>query len=391
MKALCWQGVNELSVESVPDPVILNDSDAIVRVTASSVCGSDLHLINGYVPGMRSGDVLGHEFLGEVVEVGPAVTKIRIGERVVVSPFIACGRCHFCQDGLWSLCDNSNPQPLLLERLWGHAVAGIYGYSHGTGGFPGSHAEYVRVPFGDNGAFQVPEQLSDEQAVFVSDAMPTGWMAAEMCGLRSGDIVAVWGCGAVGQMAIRSAYLLGAERVIAIDRVSERLALAERYGGAEVLDYEQVDVVEALREMTGGRGPDACIEAVGMEAHGKGLHYAYDRMKQLTRLESDRPVALRQAIQACSKAGTVSIVGVFAGLVDKFPIGAAMNKALTLRMGQQHGQRYIPMLLERVSQGEIDPTYLATHRMPLDEGPRGYDIFKHKKDGCMRVVFHPSS
>jgi threonine dehydrogenase-like Zn-dependent dehydrogenase len=391
MKAVCWQGVNRLSVEQVPDPRILNDGDAILRVTASSVCGSDLHLIDGYIPAMRNGDILGHEFMGEVVEVGPAVSKLRPGDRVVVGSFIGCGACFYCKEGSWSLCDNTNPQPLLLEKLWGHAIGGVYGYSQAAGGFPGSHADYVRVPFADHGAFPVPDGLSDEQVVFASDALPTGWMGADMCNLQPGSVVAVWGCGAVGQMAIRAAYLLGAERVIGIDRLPERLAMAERQVGAEPLNYEQVDVLDALRELTGGRGPDACIEAVGMEAHSPGPQYAYDRAKQALRLQTERTISLRQAILACRKGGTVSIIGVFGGYADKFPIGAAMNKALVLRMGQQHGQRYIPVLLERIARGEIDPSYLATHPMPLDEGPRGYDIFKHKKDGCVRAVFRPAA
>lgn len=391
MKALCWRGVNRLTVEQVDDPGILNDADAIVRVTASSTCGSDLHLIGGYVPTVLPGDILGHEFLGEVVETGPAVAKVRPGQRVVVGSVIGCGGCWYCQQGKWSLCDNSNPNPAFAERLYGHAGAGIFGYSHAFGGFAGSHAEYVRVPFADHGAVPVPEVLSDLQAVFASDAVPTGWMAAELCDLRPGDVVAVWGCGGVGQMAMRAAYLQGAERVIGIDRVPERMAMAERHAGAQTLDYAAVDVLEALQELTGGRGPDACIEAVGMEAHDFGVQQVYDRAKQAVRLQTERAAALRQAIHACRKGGTVSFVGVFGGLVDKFPIGAVMNKALTLRTGQQHAQRYLPMLLERMARGEIDPGYLATHPMPLEDGPRGYELFKHKRDGCVRAVFQPAA
>jgi threonine dehydrogenase-like Zn-dependent dehydrogenase len=389
VKAICWAGVNRLTVEDVPEPRILSPRDAILRVTASSVCGSDLHLIDGYLPFLREGDVIGHEFMGEVVETGSEVTKVRAGDRVVVGSFIGCGACFYCQQEQWSLCDNTNPQPLFMEKLWGYSIGGVYGYSHAGGGFPGSHAEYIRVPFADNNAFPVPENLSDEQALFASDALPTGWMGADMCHLEPGSVVAVWGCGAVGQMAARSAYLLGAERVIAIDRLPERLATAERHAGVETLNFEQVDVIDALRDMTGGRGPDACIEAVGMEADGTGLHYAYDRVKQAARMHTERITALRQAILACRKGGTVSIIGVFGGFADKFPLGAAMNKALVLRMGQQHGQRYIPMLLERISRGEIDPSYLATHQLPLDEGRRGYDMFKHKDEDCLRVVFRP--
>jgi threonine dehydrogenase-like Zn-dependent dehydrogenase len=376
-------------VETVPDPAILSSGDAIVRVTMSSVCGSDLHLIGGYIPGMKKGDILGHEFVGEVAEVGIGVERLKKGDRVVVASILGCGGCYFCENELWSLCDNSNPEPELSELSFGYPIAGVFGYSHATGGYAGSHAEYVRVPFADNGAFKVPEGVPDDRAVFASDALPTGYMAADMCGLRRGDIVAVWGAGAVGQMAIRSAFLLGADRVIAIDRISERLRMAEEHAGAEVLNYEQVDVREALREMTGGRGPDACIDAVGMEADTTGIEDVYDRAKQKLRLETDRPAVLRQAIMACRKGGTVSIVGVYMGFVDKFPIGAAMNKGLTLRMGQQHGQKYIRRLLDHLERGEIDTSYLLTHRLGLEEAPRGYELFKEKHDGCVRAVFTP--
>lgn len=389
MKALCWTGINKLKVENVPDPSILNPQDGIVKVTLSSVCGSDLHLLDGYVPSMREGDIIGHEFMGEVVEVGTAVKNLQKGDRVVVGSIIGCGDCYFCQQEAWSLCDNSNPHPWMLEKVYGHATAGIFGYSHAFGGYAGSHAEYIRVPFIEKGAFKVPEGLGDEKVVFVSDAFPTGFMAADMCDIQPGDIVAVWGCGGVGQMAIRSAYLLGAEVVIAIDRFPERLAMAKNQGRAEVINYEEVDVLEALREMTGGRGPDRCIDAVGMEAHNNSADYYYDRAKQAVRLQTDRPTVLRQAIMACRKGGTVSIVGVYGGLIDKFPMGAAMNKALTLRMGQMHAQKYIPRLLDYVAHGEVDPSYLLTHRWKLEDGPEGYKMFKHKTDQCMRVVFAP--
>ncbi|MGW6271208.1 zinc-dependent alcohol dehydrogenase [Streptomyces sp. NPDC055060] len=390
MKALCWTGVGDLSVETVPEPTILNDQDAIVKVTASSVCGSDLHLINGYVPAMRAGDVIGHEFVGEIVETGPGVHRHQVGDRVVVCSILGCGRCRPCEEGWWSLCENSNPQPAFTEVAYGQPTAGILGYSHAMGGFAGSHAEYIRVPFADQGAFAVPGQLTDQQAVFASDAVPTGWMGADLGGVTPGDVVAVWGAGGVGQMAARAASLLGAEKVIVIDRLPERLAQAERYCGATTtLDYSEVDVGPALRELTGGRGPDVCIEAVGMEAHKKGPQYAYDRFKQALRLQTDRSVSLREAIHACRKGGTVSILGVFGGVLDKFPLGAAMNKGLTFRMGQQHGQRYIPMLLERMAAGEIDTGHLATHPMPLSEGPDGYRMFQEKKDGCVRAVFLP--
>lgn len=392
MRALCWNGVRQLAVETVPDPGILNPRDAIVEVRLSSVCGSDLHLLNGYLrPFMREGDIIGHEFIGTVVETGPEVHQVRKGDRVIVTPLIGCGGCRYCDQDLWSLCDNSNPNPELLEAIWGDSIAGAFGYSHATGGYAGGHAGFVRVPFADNGCFRVPDELSDEQALFASDAFPTGYMGADLAGIERGDVVAVWGCGGVGQMAIRSAYLLGAECVIAIDRFPERLRMAAEKGGAEVLDYEEVDVLEALKEMTGGRGPDRCIEAVGMEAHGTGPDYWYDRAKQALRLETGRSQALRQAIVACRKGGTLVVLGVFVGFIDKFPIGAVMNKGLTIRTGQQHGQRYAARLLERIVRGDVDPSYLVTHRMPLEEGPRGYELFRKKEDGCVRVVFDPTT
>lgn len=391
MKALCWEGVNELSVEQVPDPPILNAQDAILKVLASSVCGADLHLIDGYMPGMRDGDILGHEFLGEVVEVGPGVRGLTVGQRVVVASPIGCGGCWYCQHGAWSLCDNSNPTVGMAEKMWGHSPAAVFAYSHVLGGFAGSHAEYVRVPFADHNAFRVPEALPSDSAVFASDSVPTGWLAADLCGIVGGDVVAVWGAGAVGQMAARSATLMGAGRVIVIDRFDYRLAAARENLGVETLDYTEVDVLEALNEITAGRGPDRCIEAVGMEAHEPGLGYAYDRVKQALRMHTDRPSAIRQAILACRKGGTVSMVGSFAGAVDKFPLGAFMNKALTLRTGQQPGQHYIPHLLQRMAAGEIKPGYLNTHPLPLEDGPRGYDLFKNKRDACLRAVFHPSA
>lgn len=391
MKALCYEGVGKVAVENVPDPQILSPHDAIVRVRMSSVCGSDLHLLNGYVPTMKQGDIIGHEFVGDVVEVASDVKKIRPEMRVVVSSIIGCGHCFFCQSELWSLCDNTNPQPEIEEKVYGYATAGIYGYSHAFGGYAGSHAEYVRVPFADENAFEVPEGLPDEKVVFASDAIPTGYMGADLCGIRTGDVVAVWGCGGVGQMAIRCAYLLGASRVIGIDRYPDRLEMANKYCGAEVLDYEDVDVHEALREMTSGRGPDACIDAVGMEAHGVGIDYAYDRVKQAMRLETDRPTALRQAIRACRKGGTVAIMGVYGGYIDKFPMGAAMNKGLTLRMGQQHGQKYIPRILEDIKYGRLDPSHLITQVARLEEGQSAYEAFRDKQKGCVRVVFTPQA
>jgi threonine dehydrogenase-like Zn-dependent dehydrogenase len=390
MRALCWNGVNDLRVETVPDPVIVNPRDAILRVRRSTTCGSDLHFIDGYIPTMREGDVIGHEFMGEIVEVGPEVKRVRVGQRVVVPSFISCGCCWYCRREQYSLCDNTNPNAEMQEPLLGYPTAGIYGYTHAFGGYAGSHASYVRVPHADVGCFEVPDEVADDDALFLSDAGPTGFMGAHFCDIRRGDTIAVWGCGGVGLMAQQSAFLLGAERVIAIDRFPERLAMARDIVGAETIDYSECeDVVETLRLMTGGRGPDACIDAVGMEAHGTGLEYAYDRVKQALHLHTDRGEALRQAILACRKGGVLSILGVY-GLMDKFPLGTVMNKALTVRTAQQHGQRYLPRLLDFARQGRLRPSYLATHRMPLEDAVRGYEMFKKKLDGCVRVVFEPA-
>lgn len=389
MKALVWSGVNRVSVEDVPDPTLLDPGDAILRVLASSVCGSDLHLLGGYVPAMRSGDIIGHEFLGEVVEVGPDVRRLSPGDRVVVGSIIGCGQCRYCKGDLWSLCDNANPQPLPTEAVYGYTPGAIFGYSQAFGGFAGSHAEYIRVPFADHGGFTVPEGLTDLEAVFASDAVPTGWQGADVAGIQPGDTVAVWGAGGVGQMAARAAQLLGAARVVVVDRIAERLRQTEQHIGAEVLNCDDVDVVDALREMTAGRGPRVCIEAVGMEAQSTGVEEIYDRAKQMLRLQSDRAGALRQAIVACGKGGTVSVLGVFGGFVDKVPLGAAMNKGLTFKLGQQHPQRYVPELLQRMARGEITTRHLATHPMPLAEGAEGYRLFKEKDDGCVRAVFLP--
>jgi threonine dehydrogenase-like Zn-dependent dehydrogenase len=389
VKALLWKGVNELSVEQVPDPEIVNNQDVIVKVTRTVTCGSDLHLLGGYIPFMRKGDVIGHEFLGEVVEVGSEVRKHKVGDRVVVASFVSCGRCWYCQQGLYSICDNGNTNPAITENMWGFAPGGVYGYSHAMGGFAGSHAQYVRVPYADVGAFRVPDGVSDERALFASDAVPTGWTGADLGGVKPGDVVAVWGAGAVGQMAARAAMLLGAERVMVIDRYDYRLQMTEKYIGAETLNYERTDVQAELRERTGGRGPDVCIEAVGMEAHSPGPQNVYDQVKQQLRLQSDRPAAAREAIFACRKGGSVFLLGVFGGFVDKFPLGAMMNKGLTVRGAQQHGQRYIPMLLERMERGELVTEHLATHVMSLDEGPQGYKMFKDKLDNNVRSVFLP--
>jgi threonine dehydrogenase-like Zn-dependent dehydrogenase len=389
MKALTWQGINSLGVETVDDPQILNSRDVIVKVSLTVTCGSDLHLIGGYIPTMRGGDILGHEFVGEVIEVGSEVRKHRVGDRVVVCSFIACGNCWYCRQELYSMCDNGNPNAAIPETLWGYNPGGCFGYSHAMGGWAGSHAEYIRVPFADVGAFKVPDAVSDERALFASDAAPTGWMGADLGGVQPGDVVAVWGAGGVGQMAARAALLLGAERVVVIDRYDYRLEQVQQVIGAETLNYTRTRILPELKEMTGGRGPDVCIEAVGMEAHSTGLDYLYDQAKHQLRLQTDRPTAVREAILACRKGGSVFVLGVFGGVVDKFPLGAVMNNGLTLRAAQQHGQRYIPMLLERMARDELKTEHLATHTMSLDEGPRGYDMFKNKTDNCVRAVFRP--
>ncbi len=388
MKALCWHGANDVRVDNVPDPTIINPRDAIVKITSTAICGSDLHLYDGFIPTMQSGDIMGHEFMGEVVELGSQVKNLKKGDRVVIPFTISCGSCFFCNRDLWSLCDNSNPNAGLAEKMFGHSPAGLFGYSHLTGGYAGGQAEYARVPFADVGPLKIPDGLSDEQVLFLTDIFPTGYMAAENCDIQPGDTVAVWGCGPVGQFAIRSAFMLGADRVIAIDRIPERLQMAAA-AKAEIINYEEIDAGEAVTEMTGGRGPDSCIDAVGMEAHGTGLDALYDKAKQAVRLESDRPTALRQVILACRKGGTVSIPGVYGGLVDKVPLGAAFNKGLTLKMGQTHVHRYLRPLLDRVQKGEIDPSFVITHRMKLDEAPHAYEIFKQKKDNCIKVVLKP--
>jgi threonine dehydrogenase-like Zn-dependent dehydrogenase len=390
MRATVWSGRNKVSVENVPDPTIVNDRDAIVKITSTAICGSDLHLYDGYIPTMRKGDILGHEFMGEVVEKGRGVSNLAVGDRVVVPFPIACGSCNACTRGLFSVCENSNPNASMAEKMFGDATAGIFGYSHLTGGYAGGQAEYARVPFADVGPIKIESDLEDEQVLFLSDIFPTGWMGAENCDIKPGDVIAVWGAGAVGQFAIASAYLLGAERVIAIDRFEHRLRMAREKGGAETIDYEQTSVREALREMTGGRGPDACIDCVGMEAHhhNAGMH-AYDRVKQATRMESERGAALREAIMNCRSGGVVSVMGVYGGFMDKFPIGAIMNRSLTIRSGQCHVQRYLRPLLRRVENGDIDPSFVVTHRMSLDDAPTGYEMFKHKHDECVKVVLKP--
>ncbi|MBW3510164.1 zinc-dependent alcohol dehydrogenase [Janthinobacterium sp. NKUCC06_STL] len=389
MKANCWHGKRDVRIEHVPDPAILNPGDAIIKVSSTAICGSDLHLYNGVVPTMEQGDILGHEFMGEVVETGSAVRKLKVGDRVVVPFPIACGRCFFCEQQLYSVCENSNPNAYMAEKMWGHSGAGIFGYSHLTGGYAGGQAEYVRVPFADVGPIKVPDELKDEQVLFLSDILPTGYMAAEACAIAPGQVVAVWGCGPVGQFAIQSAFLLGAERVIAIDHYPERLRMARELSGAETLHFDAVDVPDALREMTGGRGPDACIDAVGMEAHGSGISYIYDRLKQTMKLESDRPTALREALMACRNGGVVSVPGVYGGFSDKIPFGSIMNRSLTIKTGQTHVQRYMQPLLERIQRGELDPGAIISHHLSLDEAPHGYEIFQKKQEQCIKVVLHP--
>jgi threonine dehydrogenase-like Zn-dependent dehydrogenase len=389
MKAACWQGAENIRIEDVPDPHILNPRDAIVRVTSTAICGSDVHIYDGYIPGMMKGDILGHEFMGEVVEVGSGVKNLSVGDRVV-NPFpIACGGCHFCESQLFSLCENSNPNAWMAEKLWGHSPAGLFGYSHLLGGYAGGQAEYVRIPYADVGPIKVPDSLSDEQVLFLSDIFPTGYMAAENCAIKPGDTVAVWGCGPVGLFAIASAYLLGAERVIAIDRFPERLRKARDNVHAVTLDYESVDITEALRDLTGGRGPDACIDAVGMEGHAHGVIGAYDRLKQTLRLQTDRPTVLRQAILTCRNGGTLSVPGVYGGFLDKVPFGAIVNRALTVKSGQTHVQRYLKPLLQLIEDKRIDPTFIISHRMALEDAPSAYAMFRDKQDECVKVVLKP--
>ena len=390
MKAVCWYGSQDIRVETVPDPEILNPHDAIVRITLTAICGSDLHLYNGFIPGMQKGDILGHEFMGEVVETGSEVKRVKKGDRLVVPFTICCGRCFFCNTQQWSLCDNTNPNAPVLQKLYGSTGAGLFGYSHLYGGYAGGQAQYARVPFADVAPLVIENGFSDEQVLFLTDIFPTGYMAAENCNIQPGDVVAVWGCGPVGQFAIRSAYMLGAERVIAIDHVPERLKMAKEISKAEVLDYASDDILMELNDLTGGRGPDSCIDAVGMEAHGGGLEYAYDRTKQALFLENDRPGVLRRAIMACRKGGTVSIPGVYGGFIDKVPMGAAFAKGLTLKMGQTHAPRYLRPLLQRIENGEIDPSFVISHRIDLSEAPQAYDLFNRREGGCTKVVMRPS-
>jgi threonine dehydrogenase-like Zn-dependent dehydrogenase len=387
MRANCWMGRNTVEVRDVPDPVILNRRDAIVRITSTAICGSDLHLYDGYIPTMEKGDILGHEFMGEVVEVGTGVTNLVSGDRVVVPFPIACGACNSCVAGLYSLCENSNPNAGMAEKLWGHASAGMFGYSHLTGGYAGGQAQYARVPFADVGPIKIDNDLPDEKVLFLSDIFPTAYMGAEMCDIKPGDVIAVWGAGPVGLLAMASANLLGAAKVIAIDRFDYRLRRAREQTGAVTINYDEVGVLAALKDLTAGRGPDACIDAVGMEAHTDlGPLQVYDRVKQAVRLETDRGPALREAIMACRNGGTVSVIGVYGGLMDKFPVGSWMNRSITLKTGQCHVQRYTRPLLQRIENGEIDPSFVISHRLSLEEAPQAYETFKHKQDDCVKVV-----
>jgi threonine dehydrogenase-like Zn-dependent dehydrogenase len=389
MKATIWAGRNTVEVQSVPDPKILNDRDAILRITSTAICGSDLHLYDGYIPTVKRGDVLGHEFMGEVIEVGKAVQNLAVGDRVVVPFPIACGACSACERDLYSLCENSNPNAGIAEKFMGHSPAGLFGYSHMLGGFAGGQAEYARVPFADVGPLKVEDDLTDDQVLFLSDILPTGYMGAEMCDIKPGDIVAVWGAGPVGLFAIMSAYLLGASKVVAIDRVPYRLELAEKIG-ATPLNFAETSVLAELQDITAGRGPDHCIDAVGMEArNGTTVVDVYDRVKQAARLETERPHALREAIMSCRNGGTVSVIGVYGGLMDKFPIGSLMNRSLTVKTGQCHVQRYMRPLLDRIRSGDIDPTIVISHHLQLDQAPHGYEIFKNKQDACTKVVLKP--
>jgi threonine dehydrogenase-like Zn-dependent dehydrogenase len=387
MKANCFLHKRKVGVVDVPEPKILNSHDAIVRVSSTAICGSDLHLYNGYIPTLEHGDVLGHEFMGEVVEVGKSVRNLKVGDRVVVPFPISCGKCNMCRAELYACCENSNPNAWIAEKLLGHSPAGIFGYSHMLGGFAGGQAEYARVPFADIGPIKIPEGLTDEQVLFLSDILPTGFMGADMCDIQRGDVVAVWGAGPVGQLAIASAKLLGAERIIVIDRFPYRLKMAtERAGATDAINYELVDVHEALLELTAGRGPDKCIDAVGLESHSHGAMFAVDRAKQMLKIQPDRPLALREAIRSCRNGGIVSVIGVYGGFIDMFPMGVIVNRGLTLRSGQCHVQRYMKRLLDHIQKGEIDPSFIVTHTLPLSDAAKGFEMFLNKEDNCEKVI-----
>lgn len=386
MKALCWQGKHDIELKNVRDPRILNPHDAIIRVTTAAICGSDLHLYNGVIPTMESGDIMGHETMGEVMEVGSMVSKVKVGDKIVIPFDIACGSCNHCEKDEYSACDNTNPNAIIADAAYGYSGSALFGYSHMYGGYAGGQAEFIRVPFVDTNSLVVPREIDDEKVLFLSDIFPTGYMAAENCEIKRGDTVAVWGAGPVGQMAMRSAFLLGAERVIAIDHFAGRLQMAEE-GGAETINFEDVDaIMDELKYRTGGRGPDACIDAVGMEAHGHGVLPLIDTLKTKVRLGTDRPNALRQAIQACKKGGTVSIPGVYGGVLDKFNFGAAFGKGLTLKMGQTHTQKYMEPLLDRIMAGEIDPSFVISHRISIEQGPDAYKQFNDEKNEYIKVI-----
>ena len=390
MKALCWHGTGDDRIDVVPDPNIQDPRDAIIKITASGICGSDLHLLNGFMPTMEKGDILGHESMGEVVDVGNAVKKLKKGDRVVVPFTISCGSCFFCEKTLFSCCDTSNPNAEIARKAMGHSPAGLFGFSHMLGGFSGGQAEYLRVPFADVGPLKIESDLPDEKVLFLSDIFPTGYMAAENCDIEAGDTVAVWGCGPVAQMAIKSAWMFKAGRVIAIDCVPERLQMAKVHGKAETINFLEEDVYERLQEMTKGRGPDRCIDAVGCEAHATGsVDAVLDKVKSAVMLTTDRAHVLREAIMCCRKAGTISVPGAYVGFPDKIPFGAFMNKGLTMKAGQTHMQRYMKPLLHKIEVGEIDPSFVITHRVSLDEAPNAYKTFRDKKDGCIKVVLKP--
>ena len=390
MRALCWHGHGDVRVDTVPDPTIQQPTDVIIKITSTAICGSDLHLLDGYMPTMESGDIMGHEPMGIVVETGSAVQRVKKGDRVVVPFTIACGSCFFCKKGLWAACDTTNPNAAMAAKVMGHSPAGLFGYSHLTGGYPGGQAEYLRVPHADVGCLKIESDLADEKVLFLSDIFPTGYMAAENAEIEAGDTVAVWGCGPVGQFCIQSAWMFGAGRVIAIDCVEERMALARSQGRAETIDFTKQDVYETLQEMTSGRGPDRCIDAVGAEAHGTGgVDAVVDKLKAAVKLTTDRAHVLREAIKCCRKAGTLSVPGVYIGFPDKIPMGAFMNKGLTMKTGQTHMHRYMRPLLERIESGQIDPSFVITHRVPLEEAPAAYKTFRDKEDGCIKVVLKP--
>lgn len=389
MRALRWHGKHDIRCDTVPDSTIEEGRDAIIKVSTCAICGSDLHLFDGFMPTMESGDIMGHEFMGEVVEVGKDNKALRVGDRVVIPFTIFCGECDQCKRGNFSVCERSNRNKERADKVFGHATAGLFGYSHLTGGYAGGQAEYVRVPMADTTHVKIPDGLTDEQVLFLGDIFPTGWQAAVNCDIQPDDTVAIWGAGPVGQMAIRSAVLLGAKQVVVIDRVPERLAMAKE-GGAITINFDEESVLDRLKELTNGKGPEKCIDAVGMESHAtRSFDAMYDRVKQAVMLESDRPHVLREMIYVCRPAGILSVPGVYGGLIDKIPFGASMNKGLTWKMGQTHVNRWTDDLLHRIQEGQIDPSFVITHTVPLEDGPGMYKTFRDKEDGCIKVVLKP--